>query len=107
MKLNKVEKIAEAVLFASGEPVSAARMAQVLECDIPVAYSVLDRLRDHYDEEDLSLIHIWMGAQSPVRPTLSLGGKFWYYTTCQGKYTAKSFAASAPVRRHPPPCRCV
>ena len=52
MKLNKVEKIAEAVLFASGEPVSAARMAQVLECDIPVAYSVLDRLRDHYDEED-------------------------------------------------------
>lgn len=51
MRLNKIEKIAEAVLFASGEPVSAARLAQVLECDIPVAYGVLDRLREHYDEQ--------------------------------------------------------
>ena len=61
MKLNKVEKIAEAVLFASGEPVSAARMAQVLECDIPVAYSVLDRLRDHYDEEDGAVEIVMLG----------------------------------------------
>jgi len=52
LRLNKIEKIAEAVLFASGEPVSAARLAQVLECDIPVAYSVLDRVRDHYEEQD-------------------------------------------------------
>ncbi len=61
MKLNKVEKIAQAVLFASGEPVSAARMAQVLECDIPVAYSVLDRLRDHYDEEDGAVEIVMLG----------------------------------------------
>lgn len=52
MRLNKIEKIAEAVLFASGEPVSAARLAQVLDCDTPVAYSILDRVRDHYDEKE-------------------------------------------------------
>ncbi|MEF9852740.1 MAG: SMC-Scp complex subunit ScpB [Hydrogenoanaerobacterium sp.] len=51
MKLNKLEKIAQAVLFASGEPVSAARLAQVLECDIPVAYGVLDNLREYYREQ--------------------------------------------------------
>lgn len=50
MKLNKLEKIADAVLFASGEPVSVARLAQVLECDIPVAYGVLDNLRAYYKE---------------------------------------------------------
>jgi len=52
LRLNKIEKIAEAVLFASGEPVSAARLAQVLDCDTPVAYSILDRVRDHYDEKE-------------------------------------------------------
>ena len=51
MKLNKFEKIAQAVLFASGEPVSAARLAQVLECDIPVAYGVLDNLREYYKDQ--------------------------------------------------------
>ena len=51
MRLNKVEKIAEAVLFASGEPMTAARMAQVLGCEIPVAYGVMDRVRDYYEEQ--------------------------------------------------------
>lgn len=61
MKLNKLDKIAQAVLFASGEPVSAARLAQVLNCDIPVAYSVFDRLREYYEQENGALEVLTLG----------------------------------------------
>lgn len=38
----------EAMLFVSGEPLTAGRMAQVLECDEETVISVLRELRDEY-----------------------------------------------------------
>lgn len=87
LRLNKVEKIAQAVLFASGEPVAAARMAQVLECDIPVAYSILDRVRDYYDEEDGALEVVLLNES---------------YQLCTRETYAPQIRAALEIRRNQP-----
>ena len=87
MRLNQVEKIAEAVLFASGEPVSAARLAQVLGCEIPVAYSVLDRVREYYE------------LQGSAVEVLSLDGS---YQMCTREKFAPHIRAALEIRRNQP-----
>ena len=61
LRLGQAEKIAQAVLFASGEPVSAPRLAQVLGCETPAAYGVLDRLREYYEAEQGALQVLVLG----------------------------------------------
>ena len=42
----------EAMLFASGEPVEAARLAEVLELDVENITKMLSHLADTYDEKN-------------------------------------------------------
>lgn len=87
MQLNKLEKIVQAVLFASGEPVSAARMAQVLECDIPVAYALLDNLREYYKQENGALEVLVLGES---------------YQLCTKEEYAQSIRNALEIRRNQP-----
>lgn len=87
MRLNQVEKIAEAVLFASGEPVSAARMAQVLGCEIPVAYGVMDRVRECYEQQGSAI------------EVLSLEGS---YQMCTRAKFEPHIRAALEIRRNQP-----
>ena len=55
MKLTKTEKAAVAVLFSSGEPIPAARLGQVFECDDAAVHWMMQRIMDHFEEEDSPL----------------------------------------------------
>ena len=55
MKLTKTEKAAVAVLFASGEPIPAERLAQVFVCDEAAVHWMLRRVMDYFDEEESPL----------------------------------------------------
>lgn len=54
MKLDTVAQIKaamEAVLFASGQPVSVKRLAQGLELDLPTTQKIVDMLYDEYKQD--------------------------------------------------------
>lgn len=55
MRLTSTEKAAIAVLFASGEPIGASRMAQVFECDEAAIHSMMRRVMDYFEEEESPL----------------------------------------------------
>ena len=42
----------EAILFASGEPISAARIAEVIAVDLPTAKKLLQQLSDEYESRE-------------------------------------------------------
>lgn len=44
----------EALLFASGEPVEAARLAEVLQLDVENITKMLSHLADTYDEKTVA-----------------------------------------------------
>ena len=52
MELNYLRAALEAVLFAHAEPVSVARLAEVLEAEPALLESLLQELRDKTEEED-------------------------------------------------------
>lgn len=52
MKYKEYYAAAEAVLFASGEPVSAERLGAALELDVPTLTKMMNNLMDIYHEED-------------------------------------------------------
>ena len=51
MELNYLTGAAEAILFASGEPVETAKIAQTLDIPEDVAYKLLKNMQDNYEEE--------------------------------------------------------
>ena len=51
-EISKIQGAAEAILFASGEPVSLERLAEVLELDKPTAEKILDHLTDRFNAEN-------------------------------------------------------
>ena len=51
MKASKLQAAAEAILFASGEPVAAERIAAVLGVDIQLVFDTADRMADKYGFE--------------------------------------------------------
>ena len=55
MKLTKTEKAAVAVLFASGEPIPAARLGQVFECDDAAVHWMMQRIIDAFEEDESPL----------------------------------------------------
>jgi len=51
----KQEKILEAVLFAVGDPIPAARLAEAIGCDIPAARGLLTHMAERYANEDAGI----------------------------------------------------
>ncbi|MBQ8338006.1 MAG: SMC-Scp complex subunit ScpB [Oscillospiraceae bacterium] len=51
----------EAILFASGEPVLAARIAEVLEIDLRTAKNLLDGISDDYENRDSGICVLKLG----------------------------------------------
>lgn len=51
----------EAILFASGEPVSAARIAEVLEIDLKTAKNLLDSISDDYENRESGICVLKLG----------------------------------------------
>ncbi|MDL2234123.1 SMC-Scp complex subunit ScpB [Ruminococcaceae bacterium OttesenSCG-928-L11] len=49
--LDSLERKIEAILFASGEPVEVARLAEVLEIEEKTIRSLVERIRDRYLEQ--------------------------------------------------------
>ena len=48
MELNDLQRAIEAILFAAGEPVEIARMAEVLECDKPDIEQAANAMADEW-----------------------------------------------------------
>lgn len=48
MEQNELQRIAEAILFAAGDPMPAARIAEVAECDIDEVHKAVAGLMDAY-----------------------------------------------------------
>lgn len=57
MEIKKLQGAIVAILFASGDPVSVDRIAEVLQLDKPTASKLLQNLADEYNREDTG-IHI-------------------------------------------------
>lgn len=57
MEIKKLRGAIEAILFASGDPVSIDRIAEALELDKPTAFKLLQNVMDEYNTEDAG-IHI-------------------------------------------------
>ena len=51
MEFEQLQRAIEAILFASGEPVEAARMAMALESDVKDVIQAADKLSDQYSYE--------------------------------------------------------
>lgn len=51
----------EAILFASGEPVLAARIAEVLEIDLKTAKNLLDSISDDYENRESGICVLKLG----------------------------------------------
>ena len=69
MKLHKQERRLEAILFASGDPVSVERLSQAIDEDEISTWQLLKNLRDHYDEtaSAISLIELEKSWQLATR----------------------------------------
>ena len=55
MKMKELQSMVEAVLFAAGEPIELARLAQALELDELLLSQVLENLSAKYDEENAGI----------------------------------------------------
>ncbi|MCL2048412.1 MAG: SMC-Scp complex subunit ScpB [Defluviitaleaceae bacterium] len=52
---NEREKTIEAMLFASGESLHISRIAEALECDIPLTRVILDNIANTYEKENAGI----------------------------------------------------
>ena len=50
MEFNFMTGAIESILFASGEPIEASKLAQILETDAKALDSVIDQMIEYYDE---------------------------------------------------------
>lgn len=55
MKVQELQAAAEAILFASGEPLELERLAQVLELDTEYTEKILEKLKADLDERESGL----------------------------------------------------
>ena len=60
MDWKEYKAVVEAMLFAHGEPISASRMAEILEIDVSLVQQALEKLRDDYDSGDRGLTLLQM-----------------------------------------------
>ena len=70
MDEKEIERVLEAILFASGEPVSVERLARAVESDARTVGRVLERMGDRYDFErrGIKLVRLENKAQLCTRP---------------------------------------
>ena len=87
MEIKEYQAAIEAVLFASGEPVAATRLAEVLELDLETAV----RLADDWLQD----VNTWGGGLLAVR----LGDK---YQLCTNKTYAGYVRRAMDIRRNTP-----
>ena len=85
--MDVLERKIEAVLFASGEPVEAERIAQALEAEPPVVRSLIQRIRERYLDQ-----------RSPL-DIVELGGA---YQMCTLPQYAPDIRAALDLRRSTP-----
>lgn len=75
--MSNIKYAVEGILFAAGEPVKAAKLAAVLDCDIEDIYRAVEELKREYNENHrgFNIIDIMEGYQICSRPE--------YYTYIQ------------------------
>ena len=58
MEIKEIESIIEAVLFASGDPISVDKLAEIIDVDIETTKAVIDGLSDsyHYNQRGIKII---------------------------------------------------
>ena len=67
MEIKAMEAAVEALLFAMGEAIPAADIAQVLEIDTEEARKLIRNMMTHYDEEDRDVykaVHVRLSDQN-------------------------------------------
>ncbi len=69
-EIGKIQGAIEAILFASGEPVSLERIANVLELDRPTAEKITHNLADRFNSENsgIRIVSLEDGWQMCTRP---------------------------------------
>lgn len=87
MEIRKIQGAIEAILFASGEPVPEARLAEVLSLDRETVKKLLTLLMDRYNRPS-SGIHI-----------VKLGDS---YQMCTGPQYAEEVRSALEIRRNTP-----
>lgn len=60
MNIKLIEQAIEAILFASGDPVSVQQLCEVLEIDKKTATSLIQNLSDKYDENENAFAIVWL-----------------------------------------------
>ena len=70
LNLKRLEKIAESLLFAAGEPVSLDSIARVLGQNPSTARKIVGQLQDYYDREErgMQILEIENSFQMTSRP---------------------------------------
>ena len=60
MEIKEAESIIEAVLFASGDPISLDKLADIIELDTQTTKSIVERLADYYsyNQRGLKIIEL-------------------------------------------------
>ena len=68
--MKNIKYAIEGILFAAGEPVAAAKLAAVLDCEIEDVENAVEELKDEYnkDERGFNIIDIREGYQICSRP---------------------------------------
>ncbi|MCL2508816.1 MAG: SMC-Scp complex subunit ScpB [Oscillospiraceae bacterium] len=61
MNIQELQAAAEAILFACGEPLETARMAEALELDVECTEKLLTKLKDDLDERGSGLCVLKLG----------------------------------------------
>lgn len=70
LEINKIKGAIEAILFASGEPVEVAKIAQTLNVEIDIVYKLLKNMQDRYedDESGIQLVELSESFQLCTKP---------------------------------------
>jgi len=70
MEINKIKGVIEAILFASGEPVETAKIAESLNLEYDVVHKLLKNMQDKYDKDEsgIDLVEISDSFQLCTKP---------------------------------------
>ncbi len=70
MEINKIKGVIEAILFASGEPVGTAKIAESLNLEYDVVHKLLKNMQDKYDKDEsgIDLVEISDSFQLCTKP---------------------------------------
>lgn len=87
MEIKKLQGAIEAILFASGEPISIDRIAEALELDKPTASKLLQNMMDEFNTDDAGIQIVKLED---------------HYQMCTNPVYAKSIRCIMDMRRNTP-----